>query len=136
MEIAVREILLGNQVKVTSDWGDFVGTWSDTEKPLLKKYHVELDVSQILDFSTMQKSDAAKVMIQSVDDKIRIAGQVCEYEDQVLYIRIGKDLLMIETKEDNRFQSLVNQFVQMTVDQICIYDTGILIEGVTENGLP
>ena len=123
MEISITSIN-GNIVTVSSTFGDFEGIWCGQKIPKLKKYDVEIEIMDNIDENEISiVSESPKIV--KLESNTRIVGHVLEYENDVIYLQLGKYLTMVNCSLSNK-NNVVGRNISIVIKNIGLYDTGIL----------
>lgn len=112
-------------VHVCSSFGTFFGIWCSSSPPELKKYVVELDSDDVITPNMLTFSSIKLPYIESRDDATYLGGIVEEIENNVMFLRIGTDLIMLETVHDSDYSRYIGQFVQVALFKLQLYDLGL-----------
>ena len=112
-------------VQMETDFGMFRGKWMSGKLVMNGTYFIEIDSSPVTDANQIQLSDQTKPFIHDFGDYILINGYVEEIEDNLLFLRLSYNLMMIVIYCDiTGFQEC---WVRIKVDHFEIY--GELIKG-------
>ena len=106
---------------VVSAAGSFTGYWMDETKPEKRTYSVEINIPYVYrfcDFHTVQSPSDA--IVKEAGGHY-LFGKVTACEEDVVFLSIGNDLIMIVIFPDNCFQTLVDQNVSLLVHKIELY---------------
>lgn len=125
MEIEIRHIQ-GELVLVDTAIGCFSGIWCSQPPIVAKRYIVELDNDDVLTPNAIELCNSCNPCIENVDNGIKITGFVEEIQDNVIVLRLQKHLMMLEISSDSDFFRYVGCCVRIKLNEIRIYDTGIV----------
>jgi hypothetical protein len=112
-------------VHACSPYGAFFGIWCSSSPPELKKYIVELDSNDVITPNMLTFSSVKLPYIESRDHTTYLTGLVEENEDNILFLRIGADLVMLETAHDSDYSRYIGQYVQVMLFKLQLYDLGL-----------
>lgn len=115
----------GDRVTVSAKIGKFIGRWCSEGKAELRKYILELDTEEILFPEAIQISHNHIFRIDYINDLIILNGFVVEIQDQVMFLKLDKTLLMVELSRNFNFSIFVNNFVCVKLHGLDLYDTGV-----------
>ena len=112
-------------VQVCSTFGRFFGIWCSSSPPELKSYVVELDsddviVPKLLTFSPMMRPG-----IESQNNTTYLTGLVEDIEDNIIFLRIGADIVMLDTVSSFDFSRYIGHFVRVSLSTLYLYDIGL-----------
>ena len=125
----VEVLIIGKQndyVYAYSSFGAFFGIWCSQSPPELKTYVVELDTNDIISADMLTFSPIKQPSIRSRDDVTYLTGLVEVIEDNLIFLRIGADLVMLEMAHDSDYSRYVGQYVQVMLSKLRLYDLGLL----------
>jgi len=118
-------LVSGNKVLVTSSIGSFWANWCSPIQSEYKNYFVELDCSDILLPSSIQHSLSYTPSIVSKNKSVVITGIAEQIEDNILFLRVHSDLLMLEVSDCCEFSSYLGQYVNISLSHLNIYPTDL-----------
>lgn len=124
MEVVITD-KKDNLVRICSSSGEFFGMWCSQSLPQLKKYVVELDSDDIISSDMLTISCTRLPHIEYRDNAVYLTGLVEEIENGLLFLRIGSDLVMLETEGDFDYSEYVGHYVHVRVSQLHLYDIGL-----------
>jgi len=114
----------GNYVYCSTELGNLRGIWFGSLPLLHKKYTVELGVQDVVSLSDIYQSGATEHKILCTGTEVCITGFAEEYEDDILFLRVGVDLVMIGTNPYEDFSSFCRKCACITVQHVMLYDLG------------
>ena len=120
MVVSIHSIQEG-YVNVFSIAGRFSGRWMNHDEPETKSYLVEINIPRtyyISDFHIMENQ------LDSIEEHERgyiISGKVTSCDENIIFLSLCNDLIMIEIVPDNRFYALINHNVSLFVREIELY---------------
>ncbi|CEG26281.1 hypothetical protein [Bacillus sp. B-jedd] len=120
----MKELADGFMVKFTSPFGTAEGKWIGT-KPLLDfEYHIEIDIPEVLEWGKQIENIGEKInQIKSVGEHIYLSGVLESVAaDGYSVLRIGNNIVVFELTRAN---CPIGSFVQIEIDEILLFDTGI-----------
>ena len=127
MSVIVKVSIIDKQddyVYACSSFGAFFGIWCSPSPPELKRYIVELDSDDVIAPSMLTFSSLKLPSIESRDDATYLTGLLEEIEDNIIFLRIGTDLVMLEAVHDSNYSRYIGQYVQVMLFKLRIYDRG------------
>ena len=124
MEILILEIF-NDTVYVQSEFGLFYGVWCSGEPQKNKNYCVELDIDQLLTCDDIKVLNFFTPHIEHVDGIVSIFGLVEEADDNVMYLRLGKSIIMCQVSSTVTPINYIGQYVRLDLKEIKIFDIGI-----------
>lgn len=113
-------------VHACSSFGTFWGIWRSPSSPKLKKYAVELDSNDIIFPNMLTLSSAKLPNIEGRDNAVYLTGFLEEIENDLLFLRIGTDLVMLETERNADYSKYIGQYIQVMLFKLHLYDLGLL----------
>ncbi|MBQ4116288.1 MAG: hypothetical protein IJD37_02810 [Clostridia bacterium] len=124
MEIRVINIE-DDLVQIESSKGRLWGKWCSATPAEFKNYILELDSDDVIKPSsvTFIKNEIHK--IENRENLVCLCGVVDDFEDDVLFLKIDKSIIMIQTSGEQSFERFVGRFVCITLSSINFYDTGL-----------
>ena len=125
MEVSI----IGNQngcVHVRSSFGTFLGIWCSPRPPELRRYLVELDSNDFVFPNAVLLSSQKQPNIQRQNGTTNVTGIFEGVDEGLLFLRIGTDLLMLETVQDYDYSKYIGQYVQIALSELLLYDLGLL----------
>ncbi len=110
-----------------SQYGCFLAYAHDMENTAFhKSYDVEIDISATLSFEDISISERNDFCIEKQGSKTHFSVLVVSYDDDgVLCANLGGSVFLMDTAEDNRFKSLVEKFIEFTVENVDVFSTGL-----------
>lgn len=115
-----------NVIRAESEIGCFEGKWCSSTPIIFKKYIVELDCADVITPTLIELSLSCVACIEQDSHTTKITGIVEDIEDNLIFLRVEKDLLMLNISSRLDFEQYIGLYVRITVNTIEIYDTGIL----------
>ena len=125
MEAIITE-LCNDKVCINTGIGNIKGIWCSDSPAKLKKYDLELDSNEIINSNMINYSSLLKPLVEMDNDRVIFNGLVEEIQDKVLFLRLSKDIVMLEISDESYFLKFVNQFVRIVLSNIELYDTGLI----------
>ena len=125
MEAIITE-LCNDKVCINTEIGNIKGIWRSDSPAKLKKYDLELDSNEIINSNMINYSSLLKPLVEMDNDRVIFNGLVEEIQDKVLFLRLSKDIVMLEISDESYFLKFVNQFVRIVLSNIELYDTGLI----------
>ena len=113
------------KVRVKTSIGCFEGTWCSPDPAEYKGYILELDSDDVLTFEMIKISNIDIAYINQIDDKIYLNGKVEKIQNEILFLRLHKSIMMLEISMDLDFSVFINQYVEITIRSINLFDVGI-----------
>lgn len=126
MIITINKIYDGNYIHGSSFHGDLYGKYFGEKMSIGKKCDVEIEVSKVFTINDFKISNNKKFSVFSSNGMTTINGLVQQIDDDILYILFDFDLIALEILSDVDYQSLLNQYVSFTFDDLKLYDTGLI----------
>lgn len=124
MEIIILE-KVNNMVYVQSDFGLFYGVWCSEDPQKNKKYHVELDIDQSLTCDDIEMLNFSVPHIEYVEGKASIFGLIEEVEDNIIFLRLNKSIIMFQVSSQVTPKNYLGHYVRLEVKEIKLFDIGI-----------
>lgn len=125
MKIYVEKVL-DEVVYFSTDYGRAKGIWKGNNISTNKVYYIEMDIDMLCDYDSFVLCDSKEYYIEMVDENIQLTLLLLEYdEDGCATFQFGNEIIEIETNFDERFYSLKNSYVTISVDKLNIYDENI-----------
>lgn len=124
MEASLIEVL-GSEVRIVTEFGILKGKWESPDKPQIKKYFLEVNVDEIINIDAISISDI-EYAVQCNKDEIYLYGFVEAIEDDVLFLRLSKEILMLEVSKEKGWVLFIKKYVKVKVMQLYFYDTGLV----------
>ena len=124
MEVLVTD-KQDNCVRVCSSFGEFFGMWRSPSLPQLKKYTVGLDSHDIISDDMLTFTPTSSPHIECTGNDVYLTGLLEEIENDVLFLRLGTDLVMFETAQNSDYSKYIGLYVQVRVSQLLLYDVGL-----------
>ena len=121
MEVTITDVN-NSKVTIQSDIGCFTGTWCSSKAALCKKYIVELDYDGTIIPANIRVSNNKSFFIKENNNNIILNGVAEEVEDNILYLKINKDIIMFPFVFDVDYAKYINQCVEIVVPNINLYD--------------
>ena len=115
-----------NVIYAESEIGCFKGKWCSSKPIIFKKYFVELDCVDVITPTSIELSLSCEACIEQDSHTIKITGIVEDIEDNLIFLRVEEDLLMLNISSRLDFEQYIGLYVRITVNTIEIYDIGIL----------
>lgn len=115
-----------NKVTAQTDVGLVCGYWCSNVLVEHKKYDLELDCDDVITEFDINFSSNNKDRIECLNESINLYGYVEEYEDNILFLRLNQEIIMLETSSNFDFSKFINNFVCINIQQINLYDKEIL----------
>ena len=112
-------------VHACSSFGAFFGIWCSPSPPELKRYAVELDSNDIVSPNILTSSPAKLPHVESRDNATYLTALLEEIEDNLLFLRIGTDLVMLETAHNSDYSRYIGQYVRVKLSKLFLYDLGL-----------
>jgi hypothetical protein len=112
-------------VLANSSFGVFFGIWCSSSQPELKRYAVELDSDDVIAPKLITLSSIKQPCIESRDNVTYLTGLVEEVEDDIMFLRIGTDLVMLEMEHDSNYSRYIGQYVRVELFKLQLYDIGL-----------
>ncbi len=125
MRVIVSEIY-GNEVLVTTEFGNVRGKWCSNNPPKCKEYILELDCSDILSAQNCQLTDCETPLLGMEKGRVHVCGLCESCEDRVLFLRLGKYLIMLECACNLDVSSFIGRYIHVVLSSLKLYDTGVL----------
>ena len=114
-----------NIVQVKSHVGYFEGIWCSDKSAEHRQYDFELASDDIITQKSLRFSTISVPSVSNYEDAIILNGLVEPVEDDILFLRLSDDVLMLNHAPDSDFAQYVGRYVQVRVSEIKLYDTGI-----------
>lgn len=125
MKIYVEKVL-DEVVYFSTDYGRAKGIWKGNNISTNKVYYIEMDIDMLCDYDSFVLCDSKEYYIEMVDENIQLTLLLLEYdEDGCATFQFGNEIIEIETNFDERFYSLKNSYVTISVEKLNIYDENI-----------
>lgn len=115
----------GNRVQVKSHIGCFEGIWCSDKSVEYRQYDFELASDDIITQQSLRFSTISVPSVGNYEDAIILNGLVEAAEDDVLFLRLSDDVLMLDHSHDSDLAQYVGRYVQVRLSEIKLYDTGI-----------
>lgn len=125
MRIFVQKIL-GNEVFASTEFGDIRGKWCSDNQPMHKEYIVELDSEDSLSAQNCSIANCEMPFLGMEGEQVHICGLCESCEDDVLFLRLGKYLMMLECNCNFETATLVGCYIHVAISSLKVYDTGVL----------
>lgn len=114
-----------NIVQVKSHIGCFEGIFCSDKAAEYRQYDFELASDDIITQKSLRFSTISLPSVDNYEDAIIINGLVEAVEDDILFLRLSGDVLMLNHSPDSNFAQYVGRYVQIRLSEIKLYDTGI-----------
>ena len=115
-----------NIVRVSTEIGCFNGIWCSPTPIVSKKYIVELDSDNVLTSDEVELSNSCIPCIEEFEKAIFVTGLVEEIQDNIMFLRLQKSLIMLAISCELDFVQYVGCYVRIRLSEIKLYDTGII----------
>lgn len=125
MRIFVQKVL-GNEVLASTEFGSIRGKWCSDNPPMRKEYIVELDSKDPLSAQNCSIADFEMPSLGVEGERVHICGFCESCEDDVLFLRLGKYLMMLECSCNFDADTLIGCYIRVELSSLEIYDTGVL----------
>ena len=112
-------------VYVNSECGQFYATWCSKEPIIGKKYHVELDIDQILTEDDIKISNICVPSIECKNDKVFVVGFLEEIDYDVIVLRLLKSIIMLQITPNIISTHYLGNFVCVEIKEIGLFDIDI-----------
>lgn len=127
MEVIVASInTKSNNVLVKSEVGNIWGKWCTDVLPELKKYDIEIDCDDMVKIEDIEIVDIPQMLILSEEEKNYLYGFVEDIQENVLFIRVLIDIIMIEVSLEVDINEFFRRYVRIKVKHFNFYDTGMI----------
>ena len=108
-----------------SRYGDLFGIWSDNSVPKMKSYYIELDIDEVITKKSISFNNHTDKII--IDNNVfQITGELISCEDCVLTLKLGEDLLMVNTNDEAFFNNYLGRMITFSAKQLYIYDIKVI----------
>lgn len=114
-------------VYISTPVGSFNGIWCSPTPVCHKRYIVELDSNEVLSAHAISITKDVRPAIEEENGYLCISGYVEEIEDDVLFLRIHTDILMLEIECTADCSKFIDQFVRIYLSKINLYDVDLVI---------
>lgn len=112
-------------VHIKTDYGSAFGKWCSNEPIIEKRYIIELDCNDIVVPESVKIISACSPSIMYHDECVVIRGYVEQIEDDILFLRVAEDLLMLNVASAFDSRDYINKYVCIRLSNISFYDTGL-----------
>ena len=126
MIVTINKLYDKNQIIVSSPFGCFSGKYHDSVIFVNKVCDIEIAVSKVFTLEDFLISENNSYSIVTLNGLTRIIGCVEEIDTDVLYLRLGLDLIAVEILPNANYQKLLGAYVSLSCDNLLLYDTGVL----------
>lgn len=116
----------GTNVSASTEFGDIKGKWCSNSIPTQKEYIVEIDCRDLLSTQNFYIAKQEVPFLKIKGEHVQICGYCESFEDGVLFLRLGKYLIMLECESGLAMSSFIGSYLCVTLSSIELYDTGIL----------
>lgn len=123
MESKVTKIYNDNYIQVNTEFGEFRGRWCSLSQPYLKKYILEFECSEIISSDSIFICNTDEYKINSCEHAIHIYGFVEDIDDNILFFRLAKDIIMFNIADDFDSSMFIGKFVCVKINELKLYDT-------------
>ena len=86
---------------------------------------MELDSDEVITPDVINISDDRNASIKSINGMVYLVGLVEEIQDKVIILRLQKTIMMLEVSNEFDFTQYIGHYVNVTLGDINLYDTGI-----------
>ena len=124
MEVKIIDVW-EDTVLVDSSIGTFRGIWCSSYPQVSKTYIVELDIDEVITLEAINCANTLIPCIKCEDNQTIIVGFVEDVQDDVMFLRLQKSIMMFEIAPSLEFAQYTGSYVQIRIGTIKIYDTGI-----------
>ena len=121
MIISIKEFNSDGLVCAETEFGPLFGRWKGN-KILAQRYIVELSCDEILTSNSVCLYEYSTYCIQSSPSETTLFGFVDDIEDNLIYLRVGYDLIMLEFLHEVDICQYYKCFVSVVVHEVLIFD--------------
>ena len=126
MIVTIQKNYDKNHIVVSSPFGCFSGKFYGGAIFPHKAYDIEIEVSKIFTPDDFMISENNSYNIVTLNGITRIVCCVEEIDTDVLYLRLGLDLIAIEILSNADYHKFLGAYVTLSCDNLLLYDTGVL----------
>lgn len=126
MVVTIQKLYDKDHIVVSSPFGCFSGRFYGGAIFVHKVCDIEIEMSKIFTPDDFMISENNAYNIVTLDGLTRIVGCVEEIDTDVLYLRLGLDLIAIEILSDADYHKFLGAYVALLCDNLLLYDTGVL----------
>lgn len=126
MIITINKIYAENNIEALSPYGKFRGKYYGENIGLNMKCDVEIEVSKIFRLCDFELDNENIYNITTSNGFTTITGLVQEIDNDVIYLKLGVNLIVLEIAPEIDYQSILNKSVCFTIDNLELYDTGLI----------
>lgn len=117
---------LNDDVILQSEFGLLKGVWCSDSPTIKKIYNLEIECNEILQKHMIKILSIKKETIKCDNNFIYLYGIAESIENDILYLRIKTDVIMLETDPMTSFFDYSGKNVCITLNKLYFYNTGIL----------
>lgn len=117
-----------NIIECRSAHGKMKGKWCTKPLPMLsREYSIEIDIPKVVTKESVVISTERDSRIETGPQSVLVSGKVCDQDDYSLTLQLGHDMLLVEVDFTLGERSLLNNMIDITAEQLNLYDTRINI---------
>lgn len=115
-----------NIVRIKTALGTIVGKWCSPKPAILKSYFIEIDCDDTVSAEHIQVVPCCNPFIANKESNtIVLCGLVEAIEDELFFLRLSNDLVMLKTDCTLDAYRYVDKYVQVILSNIKFYDIGV-----------
>lgn len=126
MVVTIQKFYDKDHIVVSSPFGRFSGRFYGGAIFVHKVCDIEIEMPKIFTPDDFMISENNAYNIVTLDGLTRIVGCVEEIDTDVLYLRLGLDLIAIEILSDADYHKFLGAYVTLSCGSLLLYDTGVL----------
>ena len=90
-------------------------------------YNIEIDADDIVSNQDIAKSNIENASIYTQKNYVFFNGFVESVEDDLLFLRLGEDIIMFAVEDAKYCKKYTSQFVAIKTHNVNMFDTGVRI---------
>jgi hypothetical protein len=117
-----KQVLQKIEITFSSEYGDGIGVWNNEQLEVNKSFYVELDIKETLIYDKgiiKTEEQSTKIFIDNY--YTCIIGKIEEIETDVITLRIGKSITMLEVDKSESFN--IGDTVLIRTTDLNLYET-------------